>query len=31
MLIHGDREGLKKGLLLATIALGLLFSFIQGL
>ncbi|HET9459675.1 MAG TPA: cytochrome c oxidase subunit 3 [Sphingomicrobium sp.] len=28
-LIHGDREGLKKGLL-ATIALGLLFSFIQG-
>ena len=28
-LIHGDREGLKKGLL-ATIALGLVFSFIQG-
>ena len=27
-LIHGDREGLKKGLL-ATIALGFLFSFIQ--
>jgi cytochrome c oxidase subunit 3 len=28
-LIHGDREGLKKGLL-CTILLGLLFSFIQG-
>jgi cytochrome c oxidase subunit 3 len=28
-LIHGDREGLKKGLW-ATIGLGLLFSFIQG-
>ena len=28
-LIHGDRDGLKKGLL-ATIALGLVFSFIQG-
>ena len=27
-LIHGDREGLKKGLL-CTILLGLLFSFIQ--
>src|SRR3546814_6518366 len=27
-LIHGDREGLKKGLW-ATIGLGLLFSFIQ--
>ena len=27
-LIHGDREGLKKGLM-ATIALGILFSFIQ--
>src|ERR1044072_7511251 len=27
-LIHGDREGLKKGLW-ATIALGILFSFIQ--
>ena len=28
-LIHGDREGLKKGLL-ATIALGAVFTFIQG-
>jgi cytochrome c oxidase subunit 3 len=28
-LIHGDREGLKKGLW-ATIGLGILFSFIQG-
>ncbi|MBB3764975.1 cytochrome c oxidase subunit 3 [Sphingomicrobium lutaoense] len=28
-LIHGDREGLKKGLW-ATIALGVLFTFIQG-
>jgi cytochrome c oxidase subunit 3 len=27
-LIHGDRDGLKKGLM-ATIALGILFSFIQ--
>ena len=27
-LIHGDREGLKKGLMI-TIALGVLFSFIQ--
>ncbi|WP_108791614.1 cytochrome c oxidase subunit 3 [Erythrobacter sp. Alg231-14] len=28
-LIHGDREGLKQGLW-ATVALGVLFSFIQG-